>query len=62
MMYWSNEMFCCFLLLILQILLSKKNVTIKDGGNNSLEVMKRIADLEEEVTSLKSKIAKIMVE
>ena len=55
-------MFCCFLLLILQILLSKKNVTIKDGGNNSLEVMKRIADLEEEVTSLKSEIAKIMVE
>ena len=45
----------------MQILLSKKNITIKDGGNNSQQVMKRITDLEEEVTFLKSEIAKIMV-
>lgn len=46
----------------MQILLSKKNITIKDGGsNNSQEVLKRITDLEEEVTFLKSEIAKIMV-
>lgn len=45
----------------MQILLSKKNVTIKYGGDNSQEVMKRITDLEEEVTFLKSEIAKIMV-
>ena len=46
----------------MQILLSKlKNITIKDGGNNSQEVIKRITHLEEEVTFLKSEIAKIMV-
>ena len=46
----------------MQILLSKKNITIKDGrSNNSQEVLKRITDLEEEVTFLKSEIAKIMV-
>ena len=45
----------------MQTLLSKKNITIKDGGNNSQEVIKRITHLEEEVTFLKSEIAKIMV-
>ena len=45
----------------MQILLWKKNITIKDGENNSQEVMKRITDLEEEVTFLKSEIAKMMV-
>ncbi|CAH3182629.1 unnamed protein product [Porites evermanni] len=57
---WLRQIFGCGLQTLGKILLSKKNITIKDGGNNSQQVMKRITDLEEEVTFLKSEIAKIM--